>query len=48
MATDAHSNHNRTPELGECIKVITKKLGEDYVERYLIENPEKMLRNEFI
>lgn len=48
VATDAHSNRSRGPYLDECVKYITKKLGEDYVEELLIENPRKMLNNEYL
>ena len=48
VATDAHSNRTRGPYLDEWVKYIEKKLGEDYVRRLLIENPERMLNNEYI
>lgn len=48
VATDAHSNRTRGPYLDECVKYIEKKLGEDYVRRLLIENPVRMLNNEYI
>lgn len=47
VATDAHSNRNRAPYLMECVKYMTKKLGADYVEEILIENPRRMLNNEY-
>lgn len=48
VATDAHSNRTRGPYLDECVRYIEKKLGSDYVRRLLIDNPEKMLNNEYI
>lgn len=48
VATDAHSNRSRAPELEECIRYMEKKLGSDYVKRILVDNPARMLRNEYI
>lgn len=48
VATDAHSNRTRAPYLEECVRLLEKKLGPEYVERLLIENPRKMLANEYI
>lgn len=48
VATDAHSNRTRAPYLEDCVKYMEKKLGSDYVRRLLIDNPEKMLNNEYI
>jgi protein-tyrosine phosphatase len=48
VATDAHSNRSRAPYLEECVKYIRKKLGDDYVEMLLTDNPRKMLKNEYI
>ena len=48
VATDAHSNRTRGPYLDECVRYVEKKLGRDYVRRLLIDNPKKMLNNEYI
>ena len=48
VATDAHSNRSRAPQLEECIRYIEKKLGSDYVKKLFIDNPEKMVHNEYI
>ena len=48
VATDAHSNRSRAPQLEECIRYIEKKLGSDYVKQIFIDNPEKMVHNEYI
>ena len=48
IGTDAHSNRTRGPYLDDCVKYLTKKMGQDYVNELLIYNPAKMLNNEYI
>lgn len=48
VATDAHSNRSRGPYLEDCVRYLEKKLGSDYVEMLLVDNPAKMLNNEYI
>lgn len=48
VATDAHDDVRRRPCLLDCAKYIDKKFGEDYAEKILKENPEKVINNEYI
>lgn len=48
VATDAHDDVKRKPCLSDSAKYIEKKLGEDYAEQILKENPEKVIANEYI
>lgn len=48
IATDAHNAANRTPDMDKCAKYIGKKYGEEYMRRLLIENPSKVISDEYI
>jgi protein-tyrosine phosphatase len=47
IATDCHSDGIRAPRLFECVDTIRRKYGEAYVDRFLIENPGKVLNKEY-
>lgn len=48
IATDAHRSEARKPHLRECARILEKKYGDDTVRQLLIENPGKILKNEYI
>lgn len=48
VATDAHDTAKRSPKLSECAKYISKKFGEDYMQKLFFENPKKLIANEYI
>ncbi len=48
VATDAHSEIERSPQMKECALFLQKKLGQEMMEEILIKNPEKMLKGEAI
>lgn len=45
IASDAHDEKRRQPNLGECARYVTKKYGQEYAHRIFVENPEKILRD---
>lgn len=45
IGTDAHDMDRRCPDLDACAKYVTKKMGEEYARKILIENPKKILRD---
>lgn len=48
IASDAHDIKNRTPQLSECSKYVSRKFGEDYERKLLYENPMHVIQNEYI
>lgn len=48
VGSDAHSTGRRSPCIGECTEYMRKKIGESRTHRLLIENPEKIIKNEYI
>ncbi len=48
VATDAHNETDRAPNLKKCVQYLTKKFGDDTVRELLIHNPMKMIHNEYI
>ena len=48
VATDAHNETDRAPNLKQCVQYLTKKFGDDTVRELLIHNPMKMIHNEYI
>lgn len=48
VASDAHDTQKRSPKLSECAKYISKKFGEDYMQKLFFENPKKLIANEYI
>jgi protein-tyrosine phosphatase len=48
IATDCHSDNHRSPKLKKAIDYIKKKYGESYVNELLIDNPTKILNNQYI
>ena len=48
IATDAHNEANRPLTIKECVKYINKKYGQSYVIKFFIENPRKIINDEYI
>lgn len=48
VASDAHEDRKRTPDMASCIKYITKKYGDDYAKKIWETNPMKILADEYI
>lgn len=48
VATDAHDSKKRTPCFNQAAKIIKRKFGKEMVEKLLVSNPEKILRDEYI
>lgn len=48
VGSDAHRTSGRVPCLGPCAAYMKKKFGEEQTMRVLSENPQKLLRNEYI
>lgn len=48
VASDAHDRVNRGVHFDKCIKYLTKKYGEEYVEWLFVENPQKVIDNHYI
>lgn len=45
IASDSHDIKVRKPNLGECAKLVSKKIGKDYAERIFWENPSRIWEN---
>lgn len=45
IASDAHDERGRRPNLGKCARYVAKKYGQDYARKIFEENPEKILRD---
>lgn len=48
VATDAHDLNSRAPRIGKCADFIIKKYGAAYAKRLFIDNPQKMLWDEYL
>lgn len=48
VGSDAHNMRLRAPCMGACARYLEKKLGNREAYRILSENPEKLIRNEYI
>lgn len=48
VATDAHRDNTRKPEIRECVDYIQKKYGEDYARFIFQINPRKVIQDEEI
>jgi protein-tyrosine phosphatase len=47
IATDAHSANRRAPMLLKTASIIKKKLGLDYCNKVLYDNPKKIINNQY-
>lgn len=48
FGTDAHDLEDRAPYVKDYIGWVEKKCGEDFLERIMVTNPEKMICNQYI
>lgn len=48
VATDAHGNGRRSPEMAECAHYLKKRYGEEYTDRLLRVNPSQIIANRYI
>lgn len=48
IATDSHSDTWRHPDMEACLKYLQKKCGNSKTEQLLVENPGRIIRNEYI
>lgn len=48
IASDAHGIKKRGVHFNECVTLLEKKYGKEYVRWLLIENPQKILDNRYI
>lgn len=48
VATDAHGFEHRAPELEKAYHYIEKKYGETLAQELMLENPERIIKNEYI
>jgi len=43
IASDSHGIEKRACHLGRCREVLSKKMGEEYAQRLLCDNPAKII-----
>ncbi|MDO4299199.1 MAG: capsular biosynthesis protein [Lachnospiraceae bacterium] len=48
IGSDAHGIRRRPPSLGMCADWLVRKFGEDTARKLLIENPQKIITNEYV
>lgn len=48
IGTDAHRDDKRAPRIAEAAAYIAKKYGEDYARELLVENPQKVVENQYL
>ena len=48
IASDAHDTNKRAPKLMDCVNYIGKKYGDVYMEKIFYDNPQKLLKDEYI
>ena len=48
IATDAHNLSGRTVNMAKCVDYLLKRYNEEYVRWLLIENPQKVIDDEYI
>lgn len=44
VGSDAHDMSKRKPLIGQCAKYVSKKMGENYMEKIFINNPKELIR----
>lgn len=44
VGSDAHNMKDRRPMMGKCAEYLSKIMGNDYMEKILIENPSNMIK----
>lgn len=48
LATDAHNATNRAPDMADCAEYIARKYSAEYLRQLLIENPSKVIKDEYV
>lgn len=48
IASDAHDTNKRAPKLMDCVNYIGKKYGDGYMQKIFYDNPQKLLKDEYI
>lgn len=48
IGTDAHRDDKRAPYIAEAAAYIAKKYGEEYARELLVENPQKIIDNQYL
>ena len=48
FGTDAHDMDDRAPYINDYVGWIEKKCGTDYLEKLFVDNPAKMIKNQYI
>jgi protein-tyrosine phosphatase len=48
LATDAHDTKRRAPKLSKAVSYIEKHYGGSYCRELVIDNPERVINNEYI
>lgn len=48
VASDAHNMGKRSPKLSDCAAYISKKYGEDFMQKLFYENPKKLIADDYI
>lgn len=48
VATDSHSDGQRAPYIKACAEYIRKKFDAEYMRKLLVDNPQKLIDNEYL
>lgn len=48
VGTDAHNTGSRGVTFAKCVSYLERKYGEEYVEWLMVENPQKIINDEYI
>ncbi|MBD5463096.1 MAG: hypothetical protein HDR24_08580 [Lachnospiraceae bacterium] len=48
VATDAHDADKRKPDIGSCVRYISRKYGDAFARALVYENPVHVIKNEYI
>ncbi|MDI9509611.1 MAG: hypothetical protein QM217_07345 [Bacillota bacterium] len=48
IGTDSHNMNSRSPSIKKCVNHINKRYGTTYLEKWLVDNPRKILNKEYI
>lgn len=43
VGSDAHNMTNRKPQIGRCAECLARKMGRGYMEKILVENPQRII-----
>ena len=43
VGSDAHNMTDRKPQIGRCAEYLAKKMGRGYMEKILVENPQRFI-----